>query len=54
MARIIEDVIVIKFSKLTKDSDKNVKIVTNETLQAIEQVTQELVGDGVIVEVVAE
>lgn len=53
MAKIIEDVLVVKFSKIVKDSDNNTsKIVTEEVKQALEQVSQELVGESVIVEVV--
>jgi len=53
MAKIIEDVIAIKFSKLAKDGDQEVAgIAGHDIQQALEQVAQELVGDGVIVEVV--
>lgn len=52
MAKIIEDVLVVKFSKIVKDSDSDVKVLANrEIQQALEQVAQELVGEGVIVEV---
>ena len=53
MASIVEDVIVIKFSKLVKDSDTDSSGITNSEIQAaLEQVAQELVGDSVVVEVV--
>lgn len=53
MAKIIEDVLVVKFSKIVKDSDSSAKTIANEEVkQALEQVAQELVGDSVIVEVV--
>jgi hypothetical protein len=53
MAKIIEDVIAIKFSKLVKDGEHDgTSIAGDEIQQALEQVAQELVGDGVIVEVV--
>jgi len=51
MAKIQEEVIVIKFSKLVKDSDTAESLVTEETLGALEQVAQELVGDSIIAEV---
>ncbi len=52
MATIHEEVILIKLSKLTKDRDVNTSPIVSEDIQtALEQVTQELVGDGVIVEV---
>lgn len=52
MAKIVEDIVVIKFSKIIKDSeDSHTKIATQDVQQALEQVAQELVGDGIIVEV---
>jgi hypothetical protein len=51
MAKIIEENIVIKISRLAKDGSDPAGSVTTETLQALEQVTQELVGDGAIVEI---
>jgi hypothetical protein len=50
MAQVIEDTIVIKVSKLVKNGTGE-NLVSQETLQALEQVAQELLGDGVIVEV---
>jgi hypothetical protein len=53
MAKIVEDVLVIKFSKIVKDSEGEVTSVANHDVQqALEQVAQELVGDSVVVEVV--
>jgi len=53
MAKIVEDVVVIKFSKIVKDSEsENSGIVSDEILAALEQVAQELVGDTAVVEVV--
>ena len=53
MAKIVEDVIVIKFSKIVKDSDSDMsQIAGSEVQAALEQVAQELVGDSVVVEVV--
>lgn len=52
MAKIVEDVLVVKFSKIVKDSDSEATVLANRDIQqALEQVAQELVGDGVIVEV---
>lgn len=52
MAKIVEDIIVIKFSKLAKDGDPDGAGVVNADIQvALEQVAQELAGQGVIVEV---
>ena len=51
MAKMIEDVLVIKLSKLVKDSEVSDQIVTEDIHSALEQVAQELVGNGVLVEV---
>jgi len=52
MAKIIEDVIVIKFSKIVKNSDDETSaIASTDVQQALEQVAQELVGNGVVVEI---
>ena len=50
MAQIIEENIIIKVSKLVKNGSGE-SLVPEETLQAIEQVAQELLGESVIVEV---
>ena len=53
MAKIVEDVLVIKFSSLVKDgSAEQTTCITEEMRAALEQVAQELVGSGVVVEVV--
>lgn len=51
MAKIVEDIVIIKFSRIVKDSDSDVEIVNNEIQSALEQVAQELVGNAVVVEV---
>lgn len=54
MAKLIEDVLIIKFSKLVKDDGSDIgqgSIATQDIKSALEQVAQELVGDSVIVEV---
>ena len=50
MAKIVEEIVIIKLSKLVKD-DVVSGIVTDDLQTALEQVAQELVGDGVVVEV---
>lgn len=51
MAKIVEEVVVIKFSKIIKDNEKDgSEIATLETLAALEQVAQELAGKGIVVE----
>jgi len=51
MAKIHEEIIVIKLSKLIKDSDQGQPIASAETVSALQQVSEELFGNGVIVEV---
>jgi len=52
MAKIIEDVVIIKFSRIVKESETEVSsIVDSDMQQALEQVAQELVGTSAIVEV---
>lgn len=50
MAQVIEENIIIKVSKLVKNGAGE-NLVPEETLLALEQVAQELLGEGVIVEV---
>ena len=51
MAKIYEEVLVIKVSKLISDKESNPKtIISNDVVENIEAVVQELVGDSVIVE----
>ena len=55
MARIQEEVIVITVSKLQKNdpngSTTDTEIVDQETLTALTSVAEELLGNGVVVEV---
>ena len=51
MAKLIEDVLVIKISKLFKDSEDVTPVITEETKNALEQIILEIVGEGVLVEV---
>lgn len=52
MAKIVEDVIAIRFSRIVKDNDADpTPAITNEHIHALEEVAQELVGDNVIIEV---
>jgi hypothetical protein len=54
MAKIVEDVVIIKFSKLAKDDATDASNIVGKDVQlALEQVAQELVGDSVIVEVMS-
>lgn len=54
MAKIVEDVLVIKFSQIVKDgAAEQTTCITEEVQAAIEQVAQELVGANIVVEVVS-
>lgn len=52
MAKLIEDIVVLKFSKIVRDNltDPD-SAVSNEIIAALEQVAQELAGSSVVVEV---
>lgn len=49
MAKIYEEHVLIKLSKLTKDGQSD-PIVDKEIVAALEEVIQQLVGSNVIVE----
>jgi 50S ribosomal subunit-associated GTPase HflX len=51
MAKIYEEILVIKVSKLVADKEASPKtIIGNDIVESIEEVVQQLVGDSVIVE----
>mgnify|MGYP003328159952 CR=1 FL=1 len=52
MAKLQEDVLVIKISKLVKDSDTVSTSLTEELVTSLEAVVTELAGAGALVEVV--
>lgn len=51
MAKVLEESVIIKFSKLVKNSQGDDRIVTEEIVGALEQVAQELCGPEIIAEV---
>lgn len=51
MAKIHEEVLVIKLSKLVRNEETTDSVATDEVIAALEQVAQELVGSAVVVEV---
>ncbi len=53
MAKIHEEVVVIKLSKLIKETDAPDVIATEEVVLALSSVAEELAGAGVIAEVEA-
>ncbi len=53
MAKIIEDVIIVKITRIVKSSenaDSVESLVTDEVTSTVESVVQELVGPGAVVE----
>ena len=54
MAKINEDMVVIKVSELLKDSDSESPIMDEEFVGTLEGVVQELVGAGKLIEIIKE
>ena len=53
MAKIHEETVVITLSKLVKERDTEEQhLATNEICEALQSVAEELMGQGVVVEVV--
>ena len=51
MAKLQEEVLVIKVSKMLKDSDVESAIMNAETVVSLEAVVQELAGANTLVEI---
>ena len=51
MAKIHEEIIIIKLSKLVKESDKPAAVATEELVASLNAVVEELAGSGIIVEI---
>jgi len=51
MAKIYEEVVVIKLSKLVKDDASIAPIANDDIVAALASVAEELAGAGIIVEV---
>jgi hypothetical protein len=51
MAKIHQEVVVLKISKLVKSEQNEPSLLTDEVIVALEQVAQELLGDSVVIEV---
>ena len=52
MSQHQEEAMVIKVSKLLRDGDAKETILTSELVASIEEVIQELVGEGSLVEII--
>ena len=50
MAKIHEEIVVIKLSKLIRESDAGTEIATDDIVTALQAVAEELAGAGVVVE----
>jgi hypothetical protein len=50
MAKIHEEIVVIKLSKLVRDTDAGSDIATPDIVAALQSVAEELAGAGVVVE----
>lgn len=51
VAKLQENTIAIKLSRLLKDTDQETPIATDETIEQLEVILGELVGAGVLVEI---
>ena len=51
MAKIHEEIVVIKLSKLIKDDASLPPIANDDIITALQQVAEELAGAGIVVEV---
>jgi hypothetical protein len=51
MAKLHEEVLVVKVSKLLKDEDTPSSILTADTVASLEAVVQELAGANTLVEI---
>lgn len=51
MAKIYEEVVQIKLSKLVKDKEKVDPIATAELIESLSQVVEQLVPEGIVAEV---
>jgi len=54
MAKLHEEIIVVKVSKLLKDSEQPAPIMSADTVNSLEAVIQELAGANVLVEIAKE
>ena len=50
MAKIHEEIVVIKLSKLIKDSDSGSILANDEFVSALQSVAEELAGTGTVIE----
>lgn len=51
MAQIHEEVVVVKISKLAKASDKPKSVISKELVEALQELSEQLVEPGCLVEI---
>lgn len=51
MAKIHEEIVIIKFSKLVRETDSAGAIASHDLVENLQAVAEELAGNGVVVEV---
>jgi hypothetical protein len=51
MAKLVEEIIVVKLSKLVKDSEAGKDILDPSILSVLERAVEEIVSEGIVVEV---
>jgi hypothetical protein len=51
MAKIHEEIVVIKIAQLTKNDEQPATRVTDEVMSALAGVAEELIGAGAVVEI---
>lgn len=54
MAKLQEQLVVIKVSRLLRDSEEEMPLLTDVDLQNLEQVVQELAGQKSLIEIVKD
>jgi hypothetical protein len=51
MAKIVSDAVVIEISRIAKDDEHPSSVVSEDMVATLQQVVEQLVGDGAVVEV---
>lgn len=51
MAKIIEEIVVVRLTKLVKDNATDSGLMPDEAKAALEEIVQQLVSDNIVVEI---
>lgn len=54
MAKLHEEIIIVKVSKLLKDNEQPTPVMSPDTVNSLEAVIQELAGSNALVEIAKE